>query len=106
MNEPIAADAARALRVAIATPDRRGPVRERLDGVAEVVHAGTGQRVRGVTVDLGEGGLSLVCSLEPSLGDLLRIEVSGLVVEARVRHVAAESSALFRETFRIGLEAA
>ncbi len=84
----------------IATPDRRVPGREGLDGVAHVECA-SGQRGRGITVELSEGGLSLLCDVEPELGELLRIDLSGLVLEGRVRHIARTG-----ECFRIGVEAA
>ncbi|MEO6954836.1 MAG: PilZ domain-containing protein [Polyangia bacterium] len=94
-------DIERATRTSIATPDRRGPARERLDGVADVTYAATGGSVRGATVDLSEDGLSLVCDCKPELGTLLRIDIDGLVIEGRVRHVAKEGV-----LYKIGVETA
>lgn len=90
-----------ATRTSIATPDRRGPTRELLDGVADVTYASTGAFVRGATVDLSEDGLSLVCDANPELGTLLRIDLDGLVIEGRVRHVAKKGV-----LYKIGVETA
>lgn len=89
----------RAKRALIATPDRRGPEREALDGIADIRCEGL--RAKGVIIDLGEGGLSLLCSIEPEVGSLLYIELSGLVIEGRVRHASRAG-----DVFRIGVEAA
>ena len=88
------------LKMSEQVSDRRGPIRESLDGNAEIVRPRSGQRDRGVTVDLGEGGFSVLCKLEPELGELLRIDFAGLVVEGYVRYVEREGS-----SFRIGVEA-
>lgn len=85
----------------IATPDRRGPVRERLEGIADVTYVSTGDSVRGATVDLSEEGLSLVCDGRPEVGTLLRIDLDGLVIEGRVRHV--EKNGVL---YKIGVETA
>ena len=100
-STPVRTDIERSARASIATPDRRGPARELLDGVADVTYPATGMSVRGATVDLSEDGLSLVCDAKPELGTLLRIDIDGLVIEGRVRHVA-ESGVLFK----IGVETA
>ncbi len=89
----------RAKRALVATPDRRGPDRESLDSVADVRCEGL--RAKGVIIELGEGGLSLLCSIEPEVGAMLHIELAGFVIEGRVRHTARAG-----EIFRIGVEAA
>lgn len=95
----VPADLERARRALIATPDRRGRERETLDGVADVSFGG--RRARSVTIDLAEGGFSLLCPIEPAVGEAMEIEVAGLVVQGRVRHVARDGAA-----FRVGVEAA
>ena len=89
----------RARRALVATPDRRGPDREALDSVADIRCEGL--RAKGVIIELGEGGLSLLCSIEPEIDVMLQIELAGLVIEGRVRHTARAG-----EVFRIGVEAA
>jgi hypothetical protein len=94
-------DFERAVRRLVATPDRRTGGREAFDGIADLVCATTRKRGRALTVDLGEGGVSVLCAVEPELGELVRLDVGGLVVEGRVRHVAREGALC-----RIGVEAA
>jgi hypothetical protein len=89
----------RAVRRLVATPDRRGTRREALDDVAELACAGSDRRARAITVDLCEGGVSLVCAFAPELGELVRVNFRGLVVEGRIRHVVREG-----EMFRLGIE--
>ena len=90
----------RAVRRLVATPDRRAERREALDDVAELACTNSARRARSLTVDLCEGGLSLVCAIAPELGELVRLNLRGLVIEGRVRHVVREG-----ETYRIGIEA-
>jgi hypothetical protein len=91
----------RAVRRLVATPDRRGTRREALDGVAELACTNSARRGRALTVDLGEGGFSLVCAIEPEIGELVRVTLNGLVLEGRVRHIAREG-----DLFRVGVESA
>jgi hypothetical protein len=90
----------RAVRRLVATPDRRLASREALDDVAELLLSNIDRRVRALTVDLGEGGLSLLCAIAPELGELVRVNFRGLVLEGRVRHVARQGDA-----YRLGIEA-
>jgi len=89
----------RAARRLVATPDRRLAQRESLDGVSELVCATSGRKSRVLTIDFAEGGISVMCKVAPELGELVRLDVGGLVVEGRVRHIAADG-----EHFRIGIE--
>ena len=84
----------------LTTSERRALVRERLEGPAEV-HTADRKRSRASTLDLGEGGLSLLCADAPALGATLHVDVDGLVVEGRVKHVAQEGV-----LYRVGLETA
>src|SRR4051794_34855651 len=89
----------RAVRRLVATPDRRVARREALDDVAELALSSSNRRLRALTVDLAEGGMSLLCAIAPELGELVRVNFRGLVLEGRVRHVAREG-----EAFRLGIE--
>ncbi len=79
--------------------ERRGAGRDSLDGAVEFRCAATGERGRGVMVDVGEGGFCLLSPTAPAIGDQLCIEVRGFLIEARVCHLARPGV-----LWRIGVE--
>jgi hypothetical protein len=88
----------RALR-RLATPERRTTARGALDGVVEM-RCANGEQTRALTIDLGEGGWGVLSAIAPGLDELVCLELNGLVVEARVRHIARQGL-----LYRVGLEA-
>lgn len=69
--------------------ERRSALREAFPGVARVEFERSGEGGDAVTVDLGDDGLCLVSPVEPRVGESLRIELAGFVVEGYVRNVAS-----------------
>ena len=90
----------KAVRRLVATPDRRAARREPFDGVAELECGASGRRARVLTIDLCEGGVSVVSAVAPQMGELVRVDLNGLVLQGRVRHVEREGA-----LYRFGVEA-
>jgi hypothetical protein len=84
----------------LTTGERRALGREPLEGRA-AVHGADRATSPASTIDLGEGGLSLLCGSAPELGAMLHVDLDGLVVEGRVKHVAPEGV-----LYRVGIETA
>ncbi len=76
-------------------------LRERvpLDGEVTIAWSGRSRETIGRAIDLSESGLSFVCSVQPKVGDHIRVQLDGFWIDATVRNVVKQG-----RRFRVGAE--